>query len=183
MNVLTHPLTNWESHFEKRWVVGAFYNVAQQGKYSKPASRRTTGALREKTQRRMNRMILSQRIMKCIAPNYIITEASTGEEALFIYSRSKFDVIVVHQFMQEADGIMIRYWCWCRLHHAAQQDWVHQYRVFWKWYQRSLRWRWLGSEETHAQQHSDSRPASRGHKPDTNEAKVDGRNRPLYLWI
>ena len=56
-------------------------------------------------------MILSQRIMKCIAPNYIITEASTGEEALFIYSRSKFDVIVVHQFMQEADGIMIRYWC------------------------------------------------------------------------
>ena len=56
---------------------------------------------------KMNRMMLSRRVKKGIAPNCIITEASTGEEALEICSRSTFDVIVVDQYMQEAGGIML----------------------------------------------------------------------------
>jgi two-component system aerobic respiration control sensor histidine kinase ArcB len=56
---------------------------------------------------KMNRTMLRHRIMKGIAPNCVITEASTGEEALEICSRSKFDVIVVDQYMQEAGGMML----------------------------------------------------------------------------
>jgi CheY-like chemotaxis protein len=56
---------------------------------------------------KMNRMMLSRRIMKGIAPNCVITEASTGEEALEICSRSTFDVILVDQYMQEAGGLMV----------------------------------------------------------------------------
>jgi CheY-like chemotaxis protein len=56
---------------------------------------------------KMNRTMLRRRIMKGIAPNCIFTEASTGEEALEICSRSTFDVIVVDQYMQEAGGMMV----------------------------------------------------------------------------
>jgi CheY-like chemotaxis protein len=56
---------------------------------------------------KMNRTMLRRRIMKGIAPNCIFTEASTGEEALEICSRSTFDVIVVDQYMQEAGGMII----------------------------------------------------------------------------
>lgn len=56
---------------------------------------------------KMNRLMLSRRILKGIAPNAIITEASTGEEALAICSEAKFDVIVVDQYMEEAGGVMV----------------------------------------------------------------------------
>ena len=56
---------------------------------------------------KMNRSMLSRRIEKGIAPNATITEASTGEEALTICAKSKFDVIVVDQYMEEAGGVMV----------------------------------------------------------------------------
>jgi signal transduction histidine kinase len=56
---------------------------------------------------KMNRSMLSRRIKKAIAPNATITEASTGEEALAICAKSKFDVIVVDQYMEEAGGVMV----------------------------------------------------------------------------
>jgi len=55
----------------------------------------------------MNRMMLRRRIKKTIAPNSVITEASTGEEALHICKEKSFDVIVVDQYMEEAGGIMV----------------------------------------------------------------------------
>jgi len=55
----------------------------------------------------MNRLMVSRRIKKGIAPNAIITEASTGEEALVICGKSKFDVIIVDQYMEQAGGIMV----------------------------------------------------------------------------
>jgi CheY-like chemotaxis protein len=56
---------------------------------------------------KMNRMMLKRRIMKGIAPNSIVREASTGEEALLICGTEKFDVIVVDQYMEEAGGVMV----------------------------------------------------------------------------
>jgi CheY-like chemotaxis protein/two-component sensor histidine kinase len=56
---------------------------------------------------KMNRMMLKRRIMKGIAPNSAITEAATGEEALEICGKEKFDVIVVDQYMEEAGGVMV----------------------------------------------------------------------------
>lgn len=56
---------------------------------------------------KMNRMMLKRRIKKGIAPNSIITEASTGEEALVICGKEKFDVVVVDQYMEEAGGVMV----------------------------------------------------------------------------
>jgi CheY-like chemotaxis protein/two-component sensor histidine kinase len=56
---------------------------------------------------KMNRTMLKRRIQKGIAPNAIIREASTGEEALLICGTEKFDVIVVDQYMEEAGGVMV----------------------------------------------------------------------------
>lgn len=56
---------------------------------------------------KMNRMMLKRRIMKGIAPNSKITEAATGEEALEICGKEKFDAIVVDQYMEEAGGVMV----------------------------------------------------------------------------
>jgi CheY-like chemotaxis protein/anti-sigma regulatory factor (Ser/Thr protein kinase) len=56
---------------------------------------------------KMNRMMLKRRILKGIAPNATITEAATGEEALEICGKEKFDVIVVDQYMEEAGGVMV----------------------------------------------------------------------------
>jgi two-component system, sensor histidine kinase len=56
---------------------------------------------------RMNRTMLKRRIMKSIAPNAEIVEASTGEEALEICGNETFDVIVVDQYMEEAGGVMV----------------------------------------------------------------------------
>jgi len=56
---------------------------------------------------KMNRMMLKRRIKKGIAPNSVITEASTGEEALVICGKEKFDVVVVDQYMEEAGGVMV----------------------------------------------------------------------------
>eukprot|EP00339_Tiarina_fusa_P000456 CAMPEP_0116998306 /NCGR_PEP_ID=MMETSP0472-20121206/1425_1 /TAXON_ID=693140 ORGANISM="Tiarina fusus, Strain LIS" /NCGR_SAMPLE_ID=MMETSP0472 /ASSEMBLY_ACC=CAM_ASM_000603 /LENGTH=1067 /DNA_ID=CAMNT_0004697421 /DNA_START=41 /DNA_END=3244 /DNA_ORIENTATION=- len=56
---------------------------------------------------KMNRMMLKRRIEKGIAPNSVIKEASTGEEALEICGMDKFDVIVVDQYMEEAGGVMV----------------------------------------------------------------------------
>ena len=39
--------------------------------------------------------------------NAVITEASTGEEALIICGKQSFDVIVVDQYMEEAGGVMV----------------------------------------------------------------------------
>ena len=56
---------------------------------------------------KMNRMMLKKRIQKGIAPKAIISEASTGEEALQICGHEKYDVIVVDQYMEEAGGVMV----------------------------------------------------------------------------
>jgi len=56
---------------------------------------------------KMNRMMLKRRIKKGIAPHAIITESATGEEALEICGKEKFDVIVVDQYMEEAGGVMV----------------------------------------------------------------------------
>lgn len=56
---------------------------------------------------KMNRTLLSRRIKKIIAPNAIISEAATGEEALVICAKSQFDIIVVDQYMEEAGGVMV----------------------------------------------------------------------------
>jgi CheY-like chemotaxis protein len=56
---------------------------------------------------KMNRTMLRRRIIKGIAPNCVITEASTGEEALEICTTSTFDIIVVDQYMQEAGGLLV----------------------------------------------------------------------------
>jgi PAS domain S-box-containing protein len=56
---------------------------------------------------KMNRTMLKRRLKKAIAPNATITEAATGEEALLICGRDRFDVIVVDQFMEGAGGVMV----------------------------------------------------------------------------
>ena len=58
---------------------------------------------------RMNRVMLSKRISKFIAPNSIITEAKNGEDALKIISASAdpFDVMIVDQFMEESGGVLL----------------------------------------------------------------------------
>ena len=55
----------------------------------------------------MNRSMLSRRIKRGIAPKATITEASTGEEALVLCGKQKFDVIIVDQYMEEAGGVMV----------------------------------------------------------------------------
>jgi CheY-like chemotaxis protein len=56
---------------------------------------------------KMNRMMLKKRLQRGIAPNAVISEACTGEEALAICGKEKFDVIVVDQYMEEAGGVMV----------------------------------------------------------------------------
>jgi PAS domain S-box-containing protein len=56
---------------------------------------------------KMNRMMLKRRIKKGIAPDCRIVESATGEEALEICGRDKFDVIIVDQYMEEAGGVMV----------------------------------------------------------------------------
>ena len=56
---------------------------------------------------KMIRTMFRRRIKKGIAPNAIITEASTGEEALEICKERTFDIIIVDQHMQEAGGVML----------------------------------------------------------------------------
>lgn len=53
---------------------------------------------------KLNRTMLSRRIKKNIAPNSVVTELTTGEEALELCARETFDVIVMDQFMEEAGG-------------------------------------------------------------------------------
>jgi CheY-like chemotaxis protein len=67
---------------------------------------------------KMNRTMLRHRIINGIAPNCVITEASTGEEALEICSRYTFDVIVVDQYMQEAGGMMLGTDVVCAMRHS-----------------------------------------------------------------
>jgi PAS domain S-box-containing protein len=56
---------------------------------------------------RMNRTMFRRRINKGIAPNAVITEASTGEEALEICKNKTFDFIIVDQHMEEAGGLLL----------------------------------------------------------------------------
>jgi CheY-like chemotaxis protein len=55
----------------------------------------------------MNRLMLSRRLKKGVAPNSSILEASTGEEGLSICANNTFDVIIVDQYMEEAGGVMV----------------------------------------------------------------------------
>lgn len=56
---------------------------------------------------KMNRTMMKRRIQKGIAPNAVIKEAATGEDALLICGRDKFDIMVVDQFMEAAGGVMV----------------------------------------------------------------------------
>lgn len=56
---------------------------------------------------KMNRVMLSRRIKKAIAPNARITLAETAEEALELCEKVDFDVIVCDQYMEEAGGVMV----------------------------------------------------------------------------
>ena len=57
---------------------------------------------------RMNRIMLKRRLQKCIAPNCIIQEAATGEEALQLCaSGESFDIIIMDQYMEEAGGLLL----------------------------------------------------------------------------
>ena len=56
---------------------------------------------------KMNRTMVKRRILKGIAPNATIQEAATGEEALLICGKDRFDVMIVDQFMQGAGGVMV----------------------------------------------------------------------------
>jgi CheY-like chemotaxis protein len=55
----------------------------------------------------MNRIMFRRRVIKGIAPNATITEASTGEEALEICKEKIFDIIIVDQHMEEAGGVLL----------------------------------------------------------------------------
>jgi PAS domain S-box-containing protein len=56
---------------------------------------------------KMNRTMLKRRIKKGIAPHSRLVEAATGEEALEVCGKDKFDVIIVDQYMEEAGGVMV----------------------------------------------------------------------------
>jgi CheY-like chemotaxis protein len=56
---------------------------------------------------KMNRVMLTRRLKKGIATNCVIVEACTGEEALEICARDRFDVIIVDQYMEDAGGVML----------------------------------------------------------------------------
>jgi hypothetical protein len=50
---------------------------------------------------KMNRSMLKRRFQKAVAPNCVIVEAATGEEALQICETERFDVILVDHHMEE----------------------------------------------------------------------------------
>ena len=56
---------------------------------------------------RMNRTMFRRHVANSIAPSAKITKASTGEEALEICAKRKFDVILVDQHMEEAGGVLL----------------------------------------------------------------------------
>jgi len=56
---------------------------------------------------KMNRTMVKRRILKGIAPKAKIQEAATGEEALLICGKDKFDVMIVDQYMEGAGGVMV----------------------------------------------------------------------------
>jgi CheY-like chemotaxis protein/two-component sensor histidine kinase len=55
----------------------------------------------------MIRTMFKRRMKKGIAPNAIITEASTGEKGLELCKESTFDIIIIDQHMEEAGGAML----------------------------------------------------------------------------
>jgi len=56
---------------------------------------------------KMNRMMLKKRIQKGIAPNCIISEAATGEQALEMCKKESYDIIIMDQYMTEAGGLLV----------------------------------------------------------------------------
>jgi two-component system, sensor histidine kinase len=57
---------------------------------------------------KMNRSMLRRRFEKCISPNCIIKEVSTGEESLTVCEQGEiFDVIVMDEYMHDAGGVMV----------------------------------------------------------------------------
>jgi len=55
----------------------------------------------------MNRVMLKKRILKSIAPNSTVSEASTGEEAITRCESESFDVLIVDQYMESAGGVLL----------------------------------------------------------------------------
>ena len=57
----------------------------------------------------INRNMLRRRFEKCIAPNCVIQEVTTGEESLTVCGQDgkSFDVIIMDQYMNEAGGVMV----------------------------------------------------------------------------
>lgn len=55
---------------------------------------------------KVNRIMMKRRLEK-ICSGCLISEASTGEEALQMCGNEKFDVIIVDQYMEEAGGVMV----------------------------------------------------------------------------
>ena len=56
---------------------------------------------------KMNRMMLKRRFLKAIAPNSIISEATTGEEAIELCKHKTYDVIIMDQYMESAGGVLL----------------------------------------------------------------------------
>ena len=56
---------------------------------------------------KMNRRMLQRRLQKSIAPNCVISEAETGEEAIARCKKNFFDIIIMDQYMEGAGGIMV----------------------------------------------------------------------------
>jgi CheY-like chemotaxis protein/nitrogen-specific signal transduction histidine kinase len=55
---------------------------------------------------KVNRVMMKRRLQK-ICLGSLVSEASTGEEALHMCGNEKFDVIIVDQYMDEAGGVMV----------------------------------------------------------------------------
>jgi len=56
---------------------------------------------------RLNRSMLERRIHKAIAPNAVISQAATGEEAIAMCKKGTYDVIIVDQYMETAGGVLL----------------------------------------------------------------------------
>lgn len=56
---------------------------------------------------KMNRTMMKRRFEKSVCSQCLVSEASTGEEAIQMCAVEHFDVIVVDQYMDEAGGVMV----------------------------------------------------------------------------
>lgn len=56
---------------------------------------------------KLNRMMLSRRIKKFIAPNSKITMVETAEKASELCEKQSFDIMICDQYLEEAGGVMV----------------------------------------------------------------------------